>query len=53
MDKNYFKGKMGDRMNALLAGRGFNIRKLLKAFLFPILEWLFGINILEGALEKC
>ena len=45
MDRNYLKGKVGDKMNALLAGSGFNIRKLLRAFVFPILEWLFGINI--------
>ena len=45
MDRNYLKGKVGDKMNALLAGSGFNIRKLLRAFLFPILEWLFEMNI--------
>jgi len=45
MDRNYLKGKVGDKMNALLAGSGFNIRKLLRAFLSPILEWLFGMNI--------
>jgi len=45
MDRNYLKGKVGDKMNALLAGSGFNIRKLLRAFLFPILEWLPGNHI--------
>ena len=45
MDRNDLKGKVGDKMNALLAGSGFNIRKLLIAFLSPILEWLFGMNI--------
>ena len=45
MDRNYLKGKAGDKMNALLAGSGFNIRKLLRAFLSPILEWLFAMNI--------
>jgi IS5 family transposase len=45
MDRNYLKGKVGDKINALLAGSGFNIRKLLRAFLFPILEWLFAMDI--------
>lgn len=37
MDRNYLKGTEGDRINAILAGCGFNIRKLLRA----ILLWLF------------
>lgn len=37
MDRNYLKGTEGDKMNAILAGCGFNIRKLLRA----ILLWLF------------
>ena len=37
MDRNYLKGEDGDRINAILAGCGFNIRKLLRA----ILLWLF------------
>jgi transposase, IS5 family len=37
MDRNYLKGEEGDRINAILAGCGFNIRKLLRA----ILLWLF------------
>lgn len=37
MDRNYLKGKEGDKINAILAGCGFNIRKLLRA----ILLWLF------------
>jgi len=45
MDRNYLKGEEGDKINAILAGCGFNIRKLLRAILF----WLFkerfrGIN---------
>ncbi len=36
MDRNYLKGTDGDKMNALLAGCGFNLRKLLRA-----LFWLF------------
>lgn len=46
MDRNYLKGEEGDKINAILAGCGFNIRKLLRA----ILLWLFkerfrGISI--------
>ena len=33
MDRNYLKGRDGDRMNAMLAGAGLNMRKLLRAFL--------------------
>ena len=32
MNRNYLKGFDGDRMNAMLAGAGFNFRKLLRAF---------------------
>jgi len=41
MEHNYLQGKDGDRMNAMLAGCGFNMRKLLKAFLSLIFGWLF------------
>lgn len=37
MDRNYLKGTEGDKINAILAGCGFNIRKLIRA----ILLWLF------------
>ena len=37
MNRNYLKGEDGDKVNAILAGCGFNIRKLLRA----ILLWLF------------
>lgn len=32
MDRNRLKGKEGDRINALLAASGYNMRKLLRAF---------------------
>lgn len=31
LDRNYLHGKAGDRINAMLSGCGFNLRKLLKA----------------------
>ncbi len=36
MDRNYLKGSDGDKVNAILAACGFNLRKLLRAFF-----WLF------------
>lgn len=32
LDRNFLKGRVGDQINALLAGAGFNLRKLLRAF---------------------
>ncbi|MBE2887409.1 IS5 family transposase [Geobacter anodireducens] len=54
MDRNYLKGEEGDKINAILAGCGFNIRKLLRA----ILLWLFkerfrGINLNLMDLLEC
>jgi transposase, IS5 family len=33
LGRNYLKGKVGDRINALLVGCGFNLRKLFRFFL--------------------
>ena len=41
MDRNHLKGEDGDRNNAILAGCGFNLRKLLRSFLAFIFRWLF------------
>jgi IS5 family transposase len=38
MGRNYLAGEEGDRTNAILSACGFNIRKLLAAFLF----WLIS-----------
>ena len=35
MSRNYLKGSDGDKMNAVLAACGYNMRKLYKAFLWP------------------
>jgi IS5 family transposase len=40
LERNLLKGKDGDHINAVLAGCGFNLRKLYAVFLLPILEWL-------------
>ena len=38
MNRNHLKGTDGDRINALLAGCGANLRKLMAAFFLPFLE---------------
>jgi IS5 family transposase len=30
LDRNYLKGVSGDKINAIMAGVGFNLRKLLR-----------------------
>lgn len=47
MDRNCLKGKEGDSINALLAGCGFTIRKLLWAIL-PV----FGDEVAETVLRR-
>jgi len=43
LERNHLKRKEGDRANAILAGCGFNIRKLLRAFFLFVNYWLkFG-----------
>ena len=45
LERNHLKGKEGDRINAILAGCGFNMRKLIRAFFLLIIYWLkFGRN---------
>lgn len=36
MDRNYYKGRIGDQINALLSGSAYNMRKLIKVFLRQI-----------------
>jgi transposase, IS5 family len=38
LDRNYLKGVEGDKINAILCGCGYNIRKLLRAFVFSFFE---------------
>jgi IS5 family transposase len=42
LNRNYLKGQEGDRMNAILVGCGYNLRRLLR-HLFLILEWVMTI----------
>ena len=48
LDRNYLKGTLGDKLNAVLSACGFNLRKLLKAackappfLLLFWLQWIF------------
>lgn len=40
MDRNHLKGVEGDRINAILSGAGFNLRKLLRWLVFDVIRWL-------------
>ncbi len=48
MGRNFLKGALGDRINALLAGIGANIRKLLAAFWRAPWQWpaIYGDHLL-------
>jgi hypothetical protein len=41
MDRNHLSGRDGDVMNAMLSGCGFNLRKLLRAFLSTFSRFYF------------
>jgi len=41
MDRNYLTGQEGDRINALLAAAGYNLRKLLRWIVFAPIFWLW------------
>jgi IS5 family transposase len=41
MDRNFLMGEQGDKINALLAGRGYNLKKLMRAFSFANFFRLF------------
>lgn len=46
MDRNYLKGTAGDMINAILAACGYNMRKLIAAFLSALLEiYEFLVNL--------
>jgi len=40
LDKNYLKGKEEDKINAMLSGYRFNIKKLLRVFILPFLNFV-------------
>ena len=44
MDRNYLKGQEGDRINAMLAASGRNLRKWMAVFLFVLFRWRINFN---------
>ena len=48
MDRNYLKGRDGDRANALLAAAGYNFH-LLRRWLGPLLRAVFRVPSLTTA----
>ena len=44
MDRNYLLGKDGDKINAILAGCGFNMRKLQRALFLFFFSWIIFYN---------
>jgi len=47
MDRNYLKGEVGDKINAILAGCGFNLRKLLRAILLYLFKERVNGSIID------
>jgi IS5 family transposase len=41
MNRNYLTGRQGDKINALLAAAGYNLRKLLRWVVFAPIFWLW------------
>ena len=52
MDRNYLKGDEGDRLNAILAGAGYNMRKLIAAFLYALMEFIRFLRIQLSEITK-
>lgn len=52
MDRNYLKGTDSDKMNAILAACGFNLRKLLRAFLWLVFKELERLKSLLTLLNR-
>jgi transposase, IS5 family len=53
LDRCYLSGKQGDRINALLAACGYNLRKLLKAFFLPFFHRLIRAIVTLFLLADC
>ena len=51
--RNHLKGQEGDRINAILSGCGYNMRKLLRAFSFALRNWLSGLVFKPFASFQC
>ena len=51
MDRNYYKGQIGDHINAILSGSAYNMRKLIKVFLRLIYMAKKSLKIWEKQLN--
>ena len=47
MDRNYLRGTDGDKVYAILAACGFNLRKLLRAIFWLIFKDLMRYKLLQ------
>ena len=52
LERNHLKGKEGDRMNAILAACGFNLRKLLRAFFLFLSHRLISAQVDQSRFQK-
>jgi len=52
MNRNYLKGTDGDKMNAILASCGFNLRKFLRALLWLVFKELERLKRLLWPFES-
>jgi IS5 family transposase len=52
MARNLLKGIEGDKINALLSGCGFNVRKLLAVFFLPLIIGQKMRQILDFKIER-
>jgi IS5 family transposase len=55
MNRNYLKGEVGDKVNAMLAGCGWNLRKLLRILFWLFFKMPFGtlFSALFGQRTRC
>jgi len=52
LSRNYLHYKSGDKINALLSGSGFNMRKLLYAFFLFLFRWFFPAQLQQNGVQK-
>jgi IS5 family transposase len=52
LDRNFLLGRVGDRINAMLSGCGFNLRKLLRAFFFFFFNFAFWVRWVKKKAEQ-
>jgi IS5 family transposase len=53
MARNYLKTEEGDRLNAILAAAGYNMRKLIAAFLYALREFISFVQNRQYEMNEC